>query len=102
MSLYESGNSCGEVSLKDLFDGNVKNKIVPKTEFETLADLIVKGGWPESIELNVEEARKITRSYIEAVLDKDISDIDGKNRDKGKMEMLLRSFYRSVFRLCNS
>ena len=95
MSLYESGDSTGEVSLADLFKGNIKNKLVKKVELQTLADLIVRGGWPESINLGVTAARRITRSYIEAILDKDINEIDGVKRDRNKMEMLLRSLARN-------
>lgn len=95
MSLYESGDSGGEVSLADLFEGKVENKLVKKVDLQTLAELIVRGGWPESINLSVTAARKITRSYLDAVLDKDISEIDGVKRDKNKMEMLLRSLARN-------
>ena len=95
MSLFESGDSSGEVSLKELFTGEVENKRVKKAELQTLAELIVKGGWPEAIQMNVEGARKITRSYIDAILDKDITEIDGVKRDRNKMEMLLRSLARN-------
>lgn len=95
MSLYESGESSGDVSLKDLFENKVKNKLVEKIELKKIAELIVKGGWPETINMNVNGAMKITKSYIEAVLDKDIVQIDGVNRDKQKMEMLLRSLARN-------
>lgn len=95
MSLYESGDSSGEVSLKDLFEDKVKNQLVNKVELKRLAELIVRGGWPEAINLNTSGAMKITRSYIEAVLDKDIIEIDGVKRDKQKMEMLLRSLARN-------
>mgnify|MGYP001851931784 FL=1 len=95
MSLYESGDSSGEVSLKDLFENKVKKKLVKKVELKRLAELIVKGGWPEAVNISVNGAMKITRSYIEAVLDKDIIEIDGVNRDKQKMEMLLRSLARN-------
>lgn len=95
MSLYESGDSSGEVSLKDLFDGNVKNQLVNKPELIRLAELIVRGGWPESIDLSITGAMKITKSYIEAVLDKDIIEIDGVKRDKNKMRMLIRSLARN-------
>lgn len=44
MSLYESGESSGDVSLSDLFKGNVKNKLLEKVQLRTLADLIVRGG----------------------------------------------------------
>lgn len=95
MSLYESGESSGDVSLKDLFENKVQNKLVEKIELKKIAELIVKGGWPETINMNVDGAMKITKSYIEAVLDKDIVQIDGVNRDKQKMEMLLRSLARN-------
>lgn len=95
MSLYESGDSTGDVSLKDLFTGDVKNKLLNKTELKTLAELIVRGGWPEALDIPIEGAMKITKSYIEAVLDKDITEIDGVRRDKEKMKMLLRSLARN-------
>ena len=84
MSLYESGDSSEEVSLKDLFENKVKKKLVKKVELKRLAELIVKGGWPEAVNISVNGAMKITRSYIEDVLDKDIIEIDGVNRDKQK------------------
>lgn len=95
MSLYESGDSSGDISLQDLFKDNVKNKLVNKVELIKLAELIVRGGWPEALDLNIAGAMKITKSYIEAVLDKDIVEIDGVKRDKNKMEMLLRSLARN-------
>ena len=95
MSLFESGDSTGDVSLQKLFKNNVENKLVNKVELKRLADLIVRGGWPESIEMSAEEATKITKSYLEAVLEKDIVEIDGIKRDKNKMEMLLRSLARN-------
>lgn len=95
MSLYESGESSGDVSLSDLFKGNVKNKLLEKVQLRTLADLIVRGGWPETIGISIEGARRITKSYLKAVIEKDVSEIDGIKRDKGKMEMLLRSLARN-------
>lgn len=95
MSLYESGDSSGDVSLKELFENKVKNKLVNKVELKRLAELIVRGGWPETVNISVEGAMKIAKSYIQAVLDKDIIEIDGVNRDKAKMEMLLRSLARN-------
>lgn len=95
MSLYESGDSRGEVSLKDLFNDQVKNKLLDKVELKRLAELIVRGGWPESINLSTKGAMKIAKSYIDAVLDKDIIEVDGVRRDKGKMEMFLRSLARN-------
>ena len=52
MSLYESGDSSGEASLKDLFENKVKKKLVKKVELKRLAELIVKGGWPEAVNIS--------------------------------------------------
>ncbi len=95
MSLYESLESSGDVSLLDLFSNNVKNKLVDKVSLVDLANLIVRGGWPESIGLSSNLAQRITKSYLDAVVDKDISSIDGVKRDKSKMWMLLRSLARN-------
>lgn len=95
MSLYESGDSSGEVSLKELFENNVQNKLVKKTELLKLAELIVRGGWPEVIDMPVASAMKIAKSYIKAILEKDIDEVDGVKRDKEKMQMLLRSLARN-------
>ena len=83
MSLYESGDSSGEVSLKDLFENKVKKKLVKKVELKRLVELIVKGGWPEAVNISVNGAMKITRSYIEAVLDKDII-ANSRRKGEGK------------------
>ena len=95
MSLYESGDSSGEISLLDLYNNTVKNKLVEKVELQRIAELIVRGGWPESINLNAEQAGKIAKSYIKAILEKDILEVDKVDRDKNKMEMLLRSLARN-------
>ncbi len=102
MSLYESRDSSGDVSLKDLFENKVKNKLVNKVELKRLAELIVRGGWPEAINISTAGAMKITRSYIDAVLDKDIVEIDGVKRDKEKMEMLLKSLARNESTISNN
>lgn len=95
MSLFESGDSSGDVSLADLFDGKIKNKLVDKVTLQKIAELIIRGGWPNAIDMPIEGAIKITKSYIEAVLDKDIIEIDGVHRSKQRMEMLLRSLARN-------
>lgn len=102
MSLYESGDSSGEVSLMDLFNDNVQNKLVKKTELSRLAEIIIKGGWPETINSSVDASRKITKSYLEALIDKDVNEIDGVKRDKDKMSMLLRSLARNESTICTN
>lgn len=96
MSLYESGDSSGDVSLIELFENkDIESKVVEKKELSKIAELIVRGGWPEVIDMPVASAMKIAKSYIEAVLDKDIDEVDGVKRDKEKMRMLLRSLARN-------
>ena len=102
MSLYESGDSSGEVSLSDIINNNVENKIVEKTELKRLTELIVRGGWPEAIKMSAEDASRISKSYINDVLDKDINSIDGVNRSKEKMMMLLRSLARNESTISNN
>ena len=80
----------------------LKNKLVKKVELNKLAELIVRGGWPETINMGTVGAMKIARSYIDAVLDKDIIEIDGVKRDKQKMEMLLRSLARNESTISNN
>lgn len=95
MSLYESGDSTGEVSLSDLIENKVESKLVKKTDFKRLAELIVRGGWPEVIKMSAEDASLIAKSYVNDVLDKDINSIDGINRNREKMSMLLKSLARN-------
>lgn len=95
MSLYESGESDGTVSLKDLFDNKAKDHIIEEVELEDIIKYIIRGGWPESLEMTEEQALNLSQSYIEDVLKHDISSIDGINRDINKMRMILRALARN-------
>lgn len=95
MTLYESGDSSGIVSLKDLFEDNVKNQLIDAVELQTLINLIIRGGWPQSINMNEEEALTLTQSYINDVLNFDITNIDGVKRDIEKMRMIMCSLARN-------
>ena len=95
MSLYESGDSTGEVSIRDMLNNNVKCGYVRKVELYELARLIIRGGWPENVEIDGEEAGIIPRSYIDSVVYSDINERKDKKRDSNKMRMLLRSLSRN-------
>jgi uncharacterized protein len=96
MSLYESGDSEGIISLLDLFKNeDIASCTVKELTLEDIANLILRGGWPENINKNANESQIITKSYIKDILDKDISEIDDKKRDRDKMQMLLRSLARN-------
>lgn len=95
MSLYESGDSSGKVSLKSLFKDNVKDELTGKVDLKNLIQLVIRGGWPQSIGMGEEESLELTQSYINDVLNFDITNIDGMNRDINKMRMILRSLARN-------
>lgn len=95
MSLYESGDSEGIVSLSDLFKNkNIAFNLKEKPSIEKFADLIIRGGWPASLKFESKNYYRLPQSYIEDVLDHDIS-YDGIQRDKEKMRLLLRSLARN-------
>lgn len=102
MSLYESGESEGTVSLRALFDGeDVAVNLSVKPTLERLADYIVRGGWPASLKFRPEDYYRLPQSYIEDVLDHDI-EYDGVKRDKNKMRLLLRSLARNEATLASN
>lgn len=94
MSLWESGDSNGGVSLKNLFEGDVKPVIAADISLDELAFLICRGGWPASLVLNRQAALRQSINYIEAVCHSDISRADNVSRDAGFARRLLRSYAR--------
>lgn len=100
MSLYESGDSTGKVSIQDMRDGNFENKLNEKITLEKIASLIVRGGWPSNIKVPQDKIGIIPKSYIDAIIEKDIN--DDKKRDKNKMMMLLRSLARNETTVVNN
>ena len=95
MSLYESGDSTGDVSIEEMFSGNVNCKYIRKVELDELAKLIIRGGWPENIVKEGDDIEVIPRSYIESVITRDINERKDKKRDSNKMRMLIRSLSRN-------
>ncbi len=95
MSLYESGDSTGDVSIKDMLEDKVEEKYIGKVELPDLARLIIRGGWPENIG-NTEDVDIIPNAYLDSMLKKDINEhSDQKRRDANKMRMLIRSLARN-------
>lgn len=96
MSLYESGHSAGEISLLNLFEEPwSKDVLTGDVELKDLVDLIVKGGWPGTLEMETKFAMNLSKGYLETILDDDVRMMDGIRRDKRKMRMLLRSLARN-------
>lgn len=93
MSLFESGDSTGKASLQAMLNGTLDNGLNNKITLEQLANFIIRGGWPSNLKVAEDKIGIIPKSYIEAILDKDMN--DDKLRDKGKMTMLLKSLARN-------
>ena len=99
MSLYESGDSTGKVSIQDMLNNKLQNDLNEKITLDKLAHLIIRGGWPSNIKTEESKASIIPKSYIKAILDKDIH--DDKKRDVNKMNMLLKSLARNESTIAN-
>lgn len=95
MSLYESKDSNGEVSLKDLFEGQ-NISAIDETSLEEIAFFICRGGWPKAIGLDEKTALFQAIDYYDAVISTDISRVDSIKRDKEKAKKLLKSYARHV------
>ena len=95
MSLYESGNSGGEVSLKQICEGKIEAKITGEVNLKQIIDFIIRGGWPANQDTALKQAAYLPVQYIRAILDDDIYRMDNIKRDKHKMELLLRSLARN-------
>lgn len=95
MSLYESGDSSGDVSLMDLCNGKMTPKMTGEVDLRKIIEYIVRGGWPASLGLPVESAALLPKEYLEAVLNDDIYRVDGVKRNTHKMRLLLRSLARN-------
>ena len=94
MSLYESGDSSGDVSLMDLFNHTLQFTKSKKIDLEHLIYLTVRGGWPRNINLKADAAVLANRGYLETCLN-DAAALDGKGRNKSKLEMVVRSLARN-------
>lgn len=95
MSLYESGDSSGMVSLESLCHGELTPALSGEVDLKRLIALILRGGWPGSLDLPLEQAMLLPTEYLNAVIDDDVFRIDGVKRDTQKMRLLLRSLARN-------
>lgn len=96
MSLYESGDSTGNVSLSDLFKNDTQNILTGNANLDInrLAYLICRGGWPGSLEMEEQDALASAFDYYDVVCDSDISRVDNIARDPQRVRLLMRSYAR--------
>lgn len=95
MSLYESGESTGEVSFKDIFKGKDISG-VSKLSLEDLANVIVRGGWPAAIEITSDAKYRVAIEYVKSLIHEEVSGIDGIERNPEKMRNVLRALARNI------
>ena len=95
MSLFESGDSSGQISLYDLCHGQMSQSMTGEVNLNKLIELIIRGGWPGSLGLSMRRASLLPIEYLNAVIDDDAYRIDGIKRDTRKMRLLLRSLARN-------
>ncbi len=95
MSLFEAGCSSGDVSLEELCNGNLTQKLIGEVDIHNLIDYIIRGGWPGNQETPIESAGLLPKEYITGVVDDEVHRIDDIQRDKRKVELLLKSLARN-------
>lgn len=96
MSLYESGESTGQVSLSDLFDGTKNIEGINNLDLEKIAYLTCRGGWPRAIFMEEEIALEQAYDYYDAVVNRDISEADGVSRNPERVKNLMRAYARNM------
>lgn len=97
MSLYESRESTGEVSLLALFDAPEDIEGVSNSDVETIAFQVSRGGWPSAVTMTDQSAAMETaHNYLTAVAEEDISNVDGVSRNPDHARLVMRSFARCV------
>lgn len=95
MSLYESGDSTGEVSLKELFEGEAELDGISTLNIERLAFLICRGGWPQAVDMREEIALDQAMDYYDAVVHTDINRADNVQKNPERVRRLMRAYARS-------
>ncbi len=95
MSLFESGESNGKVSLTDIINGKDISG-VSDLSFEDIINVMIRGGWPESLNIDGENKFKVAIEYVQSLVNEDVRTVDGIERDKYKMGALLKSISRNV------
>ncbi len=103
MSLYESKESNGNISLENLFLNNLPQDTFFPSELtiEQIAFAICRGGWPASLSAAPKNALKMSIDYVESVINQDISTVDGVSKSPERVRLLLRSLARNVSTMAN-
>lgn len=96
MSLLESGESTGSVSLTKLFEGEPLKPQANQKGLEDIAYYTCRGGWPQATLLEGEIALDQALDYFDSVVERDIQRVDGVKRNADRARLLLRSYARHI------
>lgn len=98
MSLWESLESNGMVSLSDLFDHpNMNIEAISEVDIEQLIAITCRGGWPASLRLHDDKSKlMVAKNYVLTVCKEDICRVDGVQRDEKLARMIMRSYARNI------
>lgn len=96
MSLFESNESNGSVSLGGLFAGNQDIESMSELSIEKIAFALCRGGWPASVLKKEASALRMSRDYVEAVINHDVSRVDDVEKNPERVRLLLRSLSRNI------
>lgn len=97
MTLYESGDSNGKISLLEILKGNRSiDGIKTDLTYEKIAYALCRGGWPASLNMNENQFLQIAKNYIDVLCESDISRVDGIKRDPLLARAILKSYAREV------
>ncbi len=96
MTLYESGDSNGLISMEELFKEQKEFTVKSQIDIRRIAYLICRGGWPKSLDQSEKIALRQAYDYFDAVVESDISKVDGVNRNPQRARLLMRSLSRYI------
>lgn len=94
MSLWESGDSTGEISLKAIFEGNDEMTGTNKHDLDNITYLTCRGGWPASLNLNQRASQRVSVNYYDAIVKSDVERADKQLNDSETLRRILRSYAR--------
>jgi Predicted ATPase (AAA+ superfamily) len=101
MSLFESGESNGRISLNGLFRGDTFEEEISQLTLENMTVALIRGGWPRTIGENERYAELYVKNYVDAIVNADVSNVDGVRRNPTAVMQLLRSLSRNISTVAN-
>lgn len=101
MSLYESGESNGKVSIKDLFEGKFEAGVKTDLTVRKLAESLCRGGWPANIGLDYRKCAVRLRSYLDLIYESDDISLKKYAKDPATAKEIIRSYSRNISTLAS-